>query len=113
MKVHELFEQEERSVLSVMGKQPELKTSSFFCNNKALTSLNGSPSTVAGDFECFNNELTSLEGIASHISGNLTCYNNAYLTSLHNIHKQIKHIGREANFLELSNYFTCAWITSD
>ncbi len=161
MNLHELFEDEERSVLSVKGKQPEHLDSHFSCSNNKLTSLeeapssvggdfscyknkltsleDGAPSSVNGDFYCYNNTLTSLEGAPSSVGGdffcsennltslegapssvggsfycsdnNLTslegapssvngdfyCYNNT-LTSLHHIHKQIKHIGGNANF---------------
>ena len=97
MKVSELFEAKERSVLSVMGKQPEHYPGNFFCSRKNLTSLKGAPSSVGGDFDCYNNKLTSLEGGPSFIGGNFYCYKNN-LTSLHNIYKQIKHIGGFANF---------------
>ena len=76
MKLHELFEDQERSVLSVMGKQPEHVNGSFFCSYNKLTSLEGAPSSVGGNLSCFNNKLTSL----------------------HNIHKQIKYIGGIATF---------------
>jgi hypothetical protein len=97
MKVSELFEAKERSVLSVMGKQPEHYPGNFFCSRKNLTSLKGAPSSVGGDFDCYNNVLTSLEGGPSFIGGNFYCYKNN-LTSLHNIYKQIKHIGGFATF---------------
>ncbi len=97
MKLHELFEDQERSVLSVMGKQPEHVNGSFFCSYNKLTSLKGGPSSVGGNFNCYNNKLTSLEGAPSSVGGNFNCYNNN-LTSLHNIHKQIKHIGRWVAF---------------
>ncbi len=97
MKLHELFEDQERSVLSVMGKQPEHVNGSFFCSYNKLTSLKGGPSSVGGNFNCHGNKLTSLEGAPSSVGGNLSCFNNK-LTSLHNIHKQIKHIGGFATF---------------
>ena len=71
MKVHELFEETERSILSVLGKMPE---------------------RVEGDFYCYHNGLTSLEGAPSWVDGIFNCRDNN-LTSLHNIHKHIKHIG--------------------
>ena len=77
MKVSELFEDEERSVLSVMGEQPEQCEGCFYCEDKALTSLEGVPSFIGLDLICYDNDLTSL----------------------HNIHKIIKHIGRDANFI--------------
>ena len=96
MKLSELFEAEERSVLSVLGGYPSF-TKTFICNNKGLTSLKGSPSSVETSFDCHDNELTSLEGAPSFIGGDFFCYNNK-LTSLHNIHKIIKHIGGRAFF---------------
>lgn len=118
MKLHELFEAKERSILSVMGKQPEHIDGDFYCSNLKLTSLKGSPSTIDGRFRCSNNKLTSLEGspskvgddfycevnklstlegAPSYIGDLFYCYNNN-LTSLHNIHKQIKYIGGIAIF---------------
>lgn len=97
MKLSELFEAvEERSVLSVLGEFPD-STKTFICNNKGLTSLKGSPSSVETSFDCHDNELTSLEGAPSFIGGNFFCYNNN-LTSLHNIHKIIRYIGGCAYF---------------
>jgi hypothetical protein len=81
MKLHELFESEERSVLSVKGKQPDHVTDHFSCANNKLTSLEGAPSSVGGTFFCANNKLTSLEGAPSSVGGNFNCYNNK-LTSL-------------------------------
>ena len=104
MKVHELFEEEERSILSVMGKQPMHFNGHFSCSNKKLTSLKGAPSSVSGYFSCYSNNLTSLEGAPSSVGGHFVCSRNK-LTSLHNIHKQIKHIGLYA-------YFECNPITS-
>ena len=118
MKVHELLEAEERSVLSVMGKQPDHVSDGFDCSDNELTSLEGAPSSVGSDYYCHNNKLISLEGGPTSVGGYYYCYDNkltslkggptsvgnsfyAYnnnLTSLHNIHKQIKHIGGFANF---------------
>ncbi len=75
MKVHELFEAEERSILSVLGQQPEHVV----------------------DFNCEHTNLTSLEGVPPSISGSIFANNNK-LTSLHNIHKQIKRLVGYANF---------------
>ena len=161
MKLHELFEDEERSILSVMGKQPDHCPGDFYCGGNNLTSLEGAPSSVGGEFSCSRNNLTSLEGAPSSVSGNFYCYDNNLtslkgapssvggefscsrnnltslegapssvggdfhcsdnkltslegapssvggkfycydnkLTSLHNIHKQIKHVGRIADFI--------------
>ena len=117
MKLHELLEAttkyKERSILSVMGEQPELFIGDFFCTKKKLTSLKGSPKRVSGNFYCYynhleslndgpstvsdgyscsNNLLTSLEGAPSKVGENFYCNFNR-LTSLHNIHKHIKHVG--------------------
>ena len=118
MKVHELFEAEERSILSIMGKQPERVDGTFYCSEADFTSLEGAPHSVGGNFFAYSNKLTSLkgaptsvggncyfngnklislEGAPSSIGGQLYCTSNK-LTSLHNIHKQIKHIGVLANF---------------
>ena len=100
MKLHELFEAEERSVksiLSILGKQPKKIKRDFICSSMRLTSLEGSPKEVGGAFLCSSNKLTSLEGISPIIRLQLSCIANK-LTSLHNIHKQIKHIGGRANF---------------
>lgn len=76
MKLAELFEEEERSILSVLGKQP---------------------TRLDIGFNCSCNDLTSLEGVPSYIVGGLWCSANKF-TSLHNIHKQIKHISTIADF---------------
>ncbi len=76
MKVAELFENYERSILSVFCKQLD----------KVSKSIN---------YEGYR--LDSLEGAPSSIGGNLYCSINNF-TSLHNIHKIIKHIGGHADF---------------
>jgi hypothetical protein len=97
MKVHELFEAEERSVLSVMGKQKEHYIGEYSCSRRFLTSLKGAPTSIDGKFYCMDNKITSLEGAPSSIEGNFYCTKNK-LTSLHNIHKHIKHIRAFAGF---------------
>ena len=124
MKVHELFEDEEISILSVKGVLPDYFNGTIFasdlnltslegspsiidtlyCDNNQLGSLKGGPTTVKNNFVCENNKLTSLEGAPSSVGGYFACFENK-LTSLHNIHKQIKHIGLYA-------YFECNPITS-
>ena len=114
MKVHELFETEERSILSVMGEQPEHYNGDFNCFNRKLTSLKGAPKTVNGDFYCYDNNLTSLKGAPTFVNGGFNCcdnditsfegasttvngyfwYNDNKLASLHNIHKHNKEIGK-------------------
>ena len=63
MKVKELFEAKERSILSVMGKQEDQYPGYFSCADNKLTSLEGAPSVVNNDFSCSYNNLTSLAGI--------------------------------------------------
>ena len=99
MKLAELFEAEEKSILSVMGKQPEEFKGTFHCDRKGLTSLKGAPSSVSGGFTCNGNHLTSFEGAPSFIKKWLICEDNNF-TSLHNIHKHIKHLDGYAGFEE-------------
>ena len=94
MKVHELFESEERSILSVMGEQPDNVTGSFSCSLKDLTSLKGCPSYVSGDFFCSHNRLKNLEGCPTYVGAMFVCDSNQ-IESLHNIHRHIKYIGNE------------------
>ena len=89
MKLKELFEVEERSILSVMGKQEDPYPRDFSCSNNNLTSLEGAPSVVKGNFSCFNNNLTSLQGAPSAVKGGFYCsYNN--LTSLEGAPSAVK-----------------------
>ena len=81
MKLKELFEAKERSILSVMGKQEDQYPGNFVCSYNKLTSLQGAPSVVKGDFSCYNNNLTSLQGAPSVVNGYFSCSNNK-LTSL-------------------------------
>ena len=79
MKLKELFEVEERSILSVMGKQEDPFPHVFYCSNNKLTSLEGVPSVVKGNFSCPYNKLTSLAGIhkiIKEIHGYATFDNN-------------------------------------
>lgn len=69
MKLHELFEAEERSVLSVMGKKPEVAGGFFSCEHLGLTSLKGSPRRVNHNFYCQRNNLTSFEGGPERVGG--------------------------------------------
>ena len=80
MKLKELFEAEERSILSDMGKQEDPYPRDFYCADN-LTSLEGAPSVVNGYFSCAGNKLTSLAGAPSVVNGGFSCYNNK-LTSL-------------------------------
>jgi hypothetical protein len=81
MKLKELFETPERSILSVMGKQEDQYPGYFSCAGNKLTSLQGAPSAVKGDFYCHSNNLTSLQGAPSVVKGNFVCAGNN-LTSL-------------------------------
>ena len=143
MKLQELFEAEEKSILNTLKRHPKhvkglllkergqnrciLNTlkrhpkhvkGNFLCTYKSLDSLEGAPLTVDGYFDCGGNNLksfkyspktigdkacynlnkiNSIEGAPSHIGEDFLCFNNL-LSSLHNIHKQIKHIGGSADF---------------
>ena len=99
MKISELFEEEERSVLSVMGEQPEHIEKGFNCNELKLTSLKGSHKSTGSYFNCSYNKLKSLEGISSSIGFDLHAQYND-LESLHNIHKQIKKVN---GYVHLNN----------
>ena len=96
MKLKELFEVEERSILSVMGKQEDPFPHVFYCSNNKLTSLEGVPSVVKGNFYCSHNNLTSLEGAPSVVNGDFACYNNN-LTSLEGVPSVV------------SGYFSCPY----
>ena len=118
MKLKELYESEEISVLTVMGQQPEKVSGNFYCHSNKLTSLEGGPKEVGGNFYCSYNQLTSLEGGPQEVGGDFNCYNNQLtgllgftkkvdghftcytnqLTNLKDIHKHIKFIGAHANF---------------
>jgi hypothetical protein len=80
MKVKELFETEERSVLSVMGKQIDQHFGDFFCSHNRLTSLRGAPTNVSDDFYCTHNFLTSLEGAPHFVGGVFDCNSNELTT---------------------------------
>ncbi len=107
MKLHDLFEQKE---VTIIGKIVNKNLGSskgiiftdemsnrrwgeleFNCENLGLTSLVGCPEFVAGSFNATNNNLTSLEGAPAHSFGYFDCTKNK-ITSLKNIHKQIKQL---------------------
>ena len=82
MKLKELFEQKEISVLTVdLGQQPENYEGDFYCYDNDLTSLEDCPQKVGGNFSCSSNQLTSLEGGPQEVGGDFNCYHNQ-LTSL-------------------------------
>ena len=97
MKLKELFETPERSILSEMGKQEDPFPRVFYGSHNKLTSLEGAPSVVNGNFYCSHNQLTSLVGAPSVINGYFACSSNK-LTSLAGIHKIIKEIHGVADF---------------
>jgi len=65
----------------------------FYCWNTNITSLEQGPSYVGDDFYCSHTSITSLQGGPSWVGGDFICY-LTNISSLHNIHKEIKHIGR-------------------
>lgn len=118
MKLKDLFEDEERSILSVKGTVDDHHIGAFFASASGLTSLEGSPTAVDGNFYCDRNMLRSLKGgpkfvngdfycnqnniiylkdAPQSIDGNFICENNL-LPSLRDIHKSIKFIEGFANF---------------
>ena len=101
MKLKELYESKERSILSVMGQQPEKLDGNFSCYHGNLTSLVGGPKKVGGSFSCDNNKLTNLEGGPQKVGRDFSCSYNQ-LTSLKDIHKHIKSINGFANFSDNS-----------
>jgi hypothetical protein len=64
----------------------------FSCANTSLSSLKGSPQTVGDYFSCYFSAVSSLDWAPQSVVGNFDC-ERTKITSLHNIHKQIKHIG--------------------
>ena len=62
--------------------------------NKGLLSLNGCPQEVENLEISRNGDLASLSGISNTIGTSLTIVVNPKITSLHNIHKHIKHVER-------------------
>ncbi len=122
MKVSELFESGVKSVNALLGakhKKFQDHVNTFDCSYSGITTLKGSPSIVDKTFDCSNNKLTTLEGGPSKVDGNYMAYSNKLLTSLeggpsyvgerlelsfcgltslHNIHKIINHIGDGADF---------------
>lgn len=80
MKVHELFEDEERSILSVLGEQDDVYVGNYNCTDLMLTSLKGAPEKVGGSFSCSNNRLTTLEGGPSSVGDDFFCIDNELTT---------------------------------
>ena len=76
--------------LTSLQHAPQSVSGGFYCSNNKLTSLQYAPQSVGGDFYCHHNNLTSLQHAPQSVGGFFCSYNN--LTSLHDIHKQIKSI---------------------
>ena len=114
MKVHELFETVEVSILSKFGKQSKFRPESICADNRGLTSLEGCPEETEGSALLAFNNLTSLKDCLKKVGGDISVTGNTTLTSLdfapeyvgdsfraedcgitslHNIHKYVKHIG--------------------
>jgi hypothetical protein len=118
MKLKELFESSEKSILSEYGGQPEHNVLGFDCSDKGMTSLEGASKSYSSGFYCFSNHLKSLKGAPEKVNGTFDCCDNQIdslefapsyikndfycidnqLTNLHNIHKIIKHVGGEIHF---------------
>ena len=65
----------------------------FRCVNNKLTSLKGCPGIIRGSFDCGINDLTTLEYCATHIHRGFSCMYNNKMTSLHDVHSHISHVG--------------------
>ena len=91
MKLHELFESTERSVLSLRGPLKDHFDGSVFVINEKLTSLKGSPSTVTGEFKCSFNDLENLSFAPETVGGSFSCTDN----QLVNLVGGPKHVGGE------------------
>lgn len=81
---------------------------SFDCSNTAVFSLEGGPSWVGEDYDCSWTGIVSLAGAPSKVGGGFNIdrplitsleglqkvITETEIASLHDIHKQVKHIGR-------------------
>ncbi len=76
MKVHELFESQNRSIYSVLDAQPYTIAGEFDCSHKDLSSLKGGPKYVGGGFICSNNDLENLSFAPETVGGNFSCTDN-------------------------------------
>lgn len=76
---------------------PKIVGNDYIANNCSLVSLEGSPEKIDVDFMVHHNNIDSLEGCPKFVGCDFWIHTNK-LTNLHNIHKQIKHIGGLANF---------------
>jgi Leucine-rich repeat (LRR) protein len=104
MRLSNLLEAKERSVLSVVGKQ-RVNVHDFECTHLRLTSLEGCPKNVTGSFDCQANQLTSLLGCPAKV-GSFSCYDNK-LTSLEGGPVEIKDGGYSCSDNLLTSLLGC------
>lgn len=89
MKIRELFETEEKTVIDISiitdGNSETLFTAemsnkawtgNFDCSFKKLTTLKGSPNSVTGHFKCSSNFLSSIEGAPISAGKDFVCSHN-------------------------------------
>lgn len=95
MKIEELFE--DRDVKSLRARYPEYTTGNFSCDDKNLTSLEGSPGIVYGNFYCYYNNFSSLEG-GPLGTVDFICY-SSHLKSLKGAPHQVRNFDVEDNEL--------------
>lgn len=76
MRLKELFESEERSVLTVKGNVNKHFHGNFTVGLQELTSLEGSPETVNRDFSCSGNKLKTLDFAPKEVGGDFYCRDN-------------------------------------
>ncbi len=85
----------ERQITSLDGSPAHVK-GTFACRNNRLTNLEGGPTRVDRSYTCNSNKLTSLKGVASHIGGSFWCNSNK-LTSLEGVHLLIEKMNGKFN----------------
>lgn len=102
MKLIDLFEQQKvirgHQILPYGKKELDYEgvtvMGDFSCRSTKIKSLKGAPNYVGGYFNCEDTRITSLEGAPEHVGGFFDC-RHTKIKSLHNVHKQIKYIGRD------------------
>lgn len=82
------------TLLTSLEGAPKRVEGSFGCDHTSIASLVGGPEYVGVNFNCSVTGITSLEGAPSYVGKDFICYATK-MTSLHDIHKNVKHIGRE------------------
>jgi len=65
----------------------------FQMTHNMLTTLKGCPTHVYGEFNVSNTQITSFAYAPTFVETNFIAMNCRNLNSLHDIHKQVKHIG--------------------